>query len=155
MCYSKSVMVGRVSHMCSMCFSAGVSLDGQRTSPSLKTLELYHPSFTSARPSSCLIYSSPVDPRSAPSLSPAHPLSTGLAFACPLSARFICSSKRFHPPQLLCPISPFTWSKLCFNLIQHKCSAITLSLSLFSLLPEPLASPAPTGPSGPLVSISM
>ncbi len=83
-------------------------------------------------------------PNSAPTLSPAPPLSAGLAFVHPLSARFICSSKRFPSSRTPLPHKPL---HLVIALLQSpykcKCSAIILSLSVFSLLPEPLASLAP------------
>lgn len=136
--------------MCSLCFSAGVSLDRQRTENSL---ELYHthPPPTLARPSSCLNHPSPVDPPLCLHLIPSPPLSTGLAFTLSslrplhlqLRAFLILHTSSTHKPLHLV-------TALLQSPYQCKCSAIILSVSLsFCILSAPWA-PGLTGPYRPL-----
>lgn len=133
-------------------FSPGVSLDGQRISLSLKTLWSFSTP-PSLRPG--LIHSLAVDPplpTPYPRLPPLH--WPGLHLSS-LSAHFIYSSKRFSSTRTPLPHKPLHLVKALLQPPhQRKCSAMIFSLSVFSLLPEPLASLAHTGPSGPFITIS-
>lgn len=130
------MMCWQFSHMCSLCFSAGVSLDGQTTSlrgtlwrfitslslqPSVPPVWFIHPQWT------------PLCPNIIPSSTSLHWPGLGLSS---LSACFICSSSDSHPPELLCPISPFTWYKLSSPVKIFSHNSLFL-YSLCSLSPWP------------------
>lgn len=130
------MMCWQFSHMCSLCLSAGVSLDGQTTSlggtlwsfitslslrPSIPPVWFIHPQWT------------PLCPNIIPSSTSLHWPGLGLSS---LSACFICSSSDSHPAELLCPISPFTWYKLSSPLKIFSHNSLFL-YSLCSLSPRP------------------
>lgn len=134
------------SDTASLSFSSGVSLDGQRTDLPLSKipLGLHLPRFTLAWPSAVIPSGPPPYPQPPP-FPPAALASVYTLSQPPSSA----AQRVTHPAEPPLPfISPSYPARAPLrSLCQYKYSAVTLSLSGFSLSPRPhRPSPAPLGP---------